>query len=96
MEVLIRPIVTEKMNKLGETLNRFGFIVDKRADKLQIKNAVEKMYDVHVEAVNTMRYGGRTKTRYTKTGVQRGKTASFKKAVITLAEGEVIDFYSNI
>jgi large subunit ribosomal protein L23 len=96
MEVLIRPIVTEKMNKLGETLNRFGFIVDKRADKLQIKNAVEKMYDVHVEAVNTMRYGGKTKMRYTKTGVQRGKTASFKKAVITLAEGEVIDFYSNI
>lgn len=96
MEVLIRPIVTEKMNKLGETLNRFGFIVDKRADKLQIKNAVEKMYDVHVEAVNTMRYGGKTKMRYTKTGIQRGKTASFKKAVITLAKGEVIDFYSNI
>ncbi|PLX08179.1 MAG: 50S ribosomal protein L23 [Marinilabiliales bacterium] len=96
MEVLIRPIITEKMTKLGETLNRYGFIVDKRADKLQIKNAVEKMYDVNVEAVNTMRYGGKTKTRYTKTGVQRGKTASFKKAIVTLVEGEIIDFYSNI
>jgi len=96
MEVLIRPIITEKMTKLGETLNRYCFIVDKRADKLQIKNAVEKMYDVNVEAVNTMRYGGKTKTRYTKTGVQRGKTASFKKAIVTLVEGEIIDFYSNI
>ncbi len=96
MEILIRPIITEKMTKLGETLNRYGFIVDKRANKLQIKNAVQKMYDVKVEAVNTMRYGGKTKTRYTKTGVQRGKTASFKKAIVTLAEGEIIDFYSSI
>ena len=96
MEVLIRPIVTEKMTKLGETLNRYGFIVDKRADKLQIKDAVKKMYDVNVEAVNTMRYGGKTKTRFTKAGVQKGKTASFKKAIVTLAEGEIIDFYSNI
>ncbi len=96
MEVLIRPIVTEKMTKLGETLNRYGFIVDKRADKLQIKTAVEKMYDTKVEAVNTMRYGGKTKTRFTKGGVQKGKTVAYKKAIITLAEGEIIDFYSNI
>jgi large subunit ribosomal protein L23 len=96
MEVLIRPIVTEKMTKLGETLNRYGFIVDKRADKLQIRSAIEKMYDVNVLAINTMRYGGKTKTRYTKTGVQRGKTAAFKKAIVTLIDGEVIDFYSNI
>lgn len=96
MEVLIRPIITEKMTKMGEDLNRYGFIVDKRADKLQIKSAIEKMYDVKVEAVNTMRYGGKTKTRYTKTGVQRGKTTSYKKAIVTLVEGEIIDFYSNI
>ncbi len=96
MEVLVRPIVTEKMTKLGETLNRYGFIVDKRADKPQIKDAVQKMYDVNVEAVNTMRYGGKTKTRFTKGGVQKGKTASYKKAIVTLAEGEIIDFYSNI
>ena len=84
------------MTKQGETLNRYGFIVDKRAEKLQIKNAVEKMYEVKVIAVNTMRYAGKSKTRYTKTGVQRGKTNAFKKAIITLAQGEVIDFYSNI
>jgi len=96
MEVLIRPIITEKMTKLGETLNRYGFIVDKRADKLQIKIAVEKMYEVSVDTVNTMRYAGRTKTRSTRAGVQKGKTAAFKKAIITLADGEVIDFYSNI
>ncbi|MDD2635424.1 MAG: 50S ribosomal protein L23 [Bacteroidales bacterium] len=96
MEVLMRPIITEKMTKLGETLNRYGFIVDKRADKLQIKRAIEKMYEVKVEAVNTLRYAGKTKSRFTKTGVQKGKTASFKKAIVTIAEGEVIDFYSNI
>ncbi len=96
MEVLVRPIITEKMTKLGETLNRYGFIVDKRADKLQIKVAIEKMYEVNVKAVNTMRYAGKTKSRFTKAGVQKGKTAAFKKAIVTIADGEVIDFYSNI
>jgi large subunit ribosomal protein L23 len=96
MDILIRPIVTEKMTKQGETLNRYGFIVDKRADKLQIRSAIEKMYAVNVESVNTMRYGGRTKVRFTKAGVQKGKTNAYKKAIITLAQGEVIDFYSNI
>ena len=96
MEVLFIPILTEKMTKLGEKLNRYGFIVDKRADKLQIKEAVEKMYDVKVDSVNTMRYSGKLKVRYTKSGVQRGRSNSYKKAVITLVEGNVIDFYSNI
>jgi large subunit ribosomal protein L23 len=96
MDILVRPIVTEKMTKQGETLNRYGFIVDKRADKLQIKSAIEKMYEVNVASINTMRYAGRTKTRFTKTGVQRGKTSAYKKAIVTLAQGEVIDFYSNI
>ena len=96
MEVLFRPILTEKMTKLGEKLNRYGFIVDKRADKLQIKEAVEKMYDVKVDSVNTMRYSGKLKVRYTKSGVQRGRSNSYKKAVITIVEGNVIDFYSNI
>ena len=96
MEVLFRPILTEKMTKLGEKLNRYGFIVDKRADKLQIKEAVEKMYDVKVDSVNTMRYSGKLKVRYTKSGVQRGRSNSYKKAVITLVEGNVIDFYSSI
>lgn len=96
MDILIRPIVTEKITKLSEKFNRYGFIVNKRADKLQIKSAVEKMYDVTVDSVNTMRYGGKTKSRYTKTGFQKGKTNSYKKAIVTLAQGEVIDFYSNI
>lgn len=96
MDILVRPIVTEKMTKQGESLNRYGFIVDKRADKLQIKSAIEKMYEVNVASINTMRYAGRTKTRFTKTGVQKGKTNAFKKAIVTLAQGEVIDFYSNI
>ena len=96
MSILLKPIVTEKMNALGEKLNRYGFVVAKDANKLQIKEAVEDMYGVTVEAVNTMRYGGKRKSRYTKTGIISGKTNAFKKAVITLAEGETIDFYSNI
>ncbi len=96
MDILIKPIVTEKMTKQGETLNRYGFIVDKRADKLQIKNAINKMYGVNVIAVNTMRYSGKVKYRYTKSGMSKGKTNAYKKAIVTLAQGEVIDFYSNI
>ena len=80
----------------SEKLNRFGFIVDRRASKDQIKAAVEALYEVNVAAVNTMVYGGKTKMRYTKSGVQKGKTSSFKKAIITLEEGQTIDFYSNI
>jgi large subunit ribosomal protein L23 len=96
MDILKKPIITEKMTSQGEKLNRFGFIVDKRANKIQIKKAVEEMYDVKVEAVNTLVYGGKVKSRYTKTGIIAGKSNSFKKAVVTLADGENIDFYSNI
>jgi large subunit ribosomal protein L23 len=96
MEILIKPVITEKMTLLGEKLNRYGFIVDKQANKLQIKKAVEEMYDVTVVGVNTIRYGGKAKSRFTKTGVINGKAGSFKKAIITLAEGDNIDFYSNI
>jgi large subunit ribosomal protein L23 len=96
MDILLKPIVTEKMNTLGEDLNRYGFLVHKDANKIQIKQAVEKMYGVSVESVNTMRYGGKMKSRYTQSGIITGKTKSYKKAIITLAEGETIDFYSNI
>jgi len=96
MEILIKPIVTEKMTGQGENLNRYGFVVNKKANKLQIKEAIEKTYDVSVEAVNTMKFAGKNKSRYTRSGVLSGKTKSYKKAIITLAEGEVIDFYSNI
>lgn len=96
MNILIKPIVTEKMSAQGEDMNRYGFIVLKRANKLQIKEAIEKTYGVSVESVNTMRYGGKKKSRFTRSGIVSGKRSSYKKAIITLAEGETIDFYSNI
>ena len=96
MDILLKPIVTEKMTMQGEDLNRYGFIVDNRANKLQIKEAVEEMYSVTVNAVNTMRYLGKKKSRFTKSGVIEGRVKSFKKAIVTLADGEKIDFYSNI
>lgn len=96
MSILLKPIVTEKMTSQGDKFNRYGFIVAKNANKIQIKKAVEELYGVTVDSVNTMRYGGKTKTRYTKSGVMTGKTTATKKAVVTLAQGNTIDFYSNI
>ena len=96
MDILLKPIVTEKMTMQAESLNSYGFIVDIRANKLQIKKAIEEMYGVTVDTVNTMRYLGKSKSRFTKSGVIEERSKSFKKAVITLAKGEKIDFYSNI
>ena len=96
MDIIIKPVITEKMTEMGESLNRYGFIVNRKANKLQIKKAIEELYGVDVVSVNTMTYRGKTKSRFTKTGIISGKTASFKKAIITVAEGETIDFYSNI
>ena len=96
MDILIKPIVTEKMTEQAERFNRYGFVVDRRASKPQIKKAVESLYNVTVATVNTMIYGGKTKSRYTKSGVITGKTSAFKKAIVTLEEGDAIDFYSNI
>lgn len=96
MDVLIRPVVTEKMERLTGRYNQYAFIVDRKANKLQIKKAVEDLYGVTVTSVNTMRYAGKTKTRYTRTGFIVGRTNHYKKAIITLKEGETIDFYSNI
>ena len=84
------------MTAISEKLNRYAFIVDKRANKLQIKKAVEDIYGVKVVAVNTMNYEGKSKSRYTKSGVITGKASDTKKAVVTLAEGETIDFFSSI
>lgn len=84
------------MTELGEKLNRYGFIVRKEANKVQIKQAVESLYGVEVESVNTMNNAGKLKSRYTKTGLISGRTRATKKAIITLAKGETIDFYSNI
>ena len=96
MDILLKPVVTEKMTDQGEKSNRFGFIVAKDANKIQIKKAVEELYGVTVETVNTMNYSGKKKSRNTRSGVTTGRTASYKKAIITLAEGDTIDFYSNI
>jgi large subunit ribosomal protein L23 len=97
MEILIKPLITEKMTAVTEKFPaRFGFVVDKRASKAQIKNAVEEMYGVDVKTINTMVYLGKRKSRFTKTGIQSGRKNSFKKAIITVAEGQTIDFYSNI
>ncbi|PID93725.1 MAG: 50S ribosomal protein L23 [Bacteroidetes bacterium] len=96
MAIIIKPMITEKMTNLSENLNQFGFIVDKSANKLQIKQAVEELYGVEVVAVNTMKYAGKAKSRFTKGGVISGRTNSYKKAIVTVAEGETIDFYSNI
>ena len=96
MEILIKPILTEKMTIQGDKLNRYGFIVDRRANKLQVKEAVEQMYNVIVVDVNTMNYRGKTKGRYTKAGMIVGRTNHYKKAIVTLKNGDKIDFYSNI
>lgn len=96
MSVLIKPIITEKMTADSELFNRYGFIVDPKANKLQIKEAIEKAYGVRVEKVRTMNYGPERKTRYTKTGIQQGKTNAIKKAIVDVAEGDAIDFYSNL
>jgi len=96
MGVILKPVITEKMTDKGEKLNQYGFIVDNSANKLQIKDEVEDLYGVQVLSVNTMNYSGKRKSRSTKSGVISGNTKAFKKAVVTIAEGESIDFFSNI
>ena len=96
MGIIFKPIVTEKMTEQGEKLNRYGFIVDRRANKLEIKAAVEQMYNVTVEDVNTVNYHGKKRSRYTKAGLLRGRMNHFKKAYVTLAGDDKIDFYANI
>ena len=96
MIIIKKPVITEKMTAISEKLNRYAFIVDVRANKLQIKKAVQDLYGVQVAAVNTMRYDGKLKSRYTKAGMIEGKRDAFKKAIVTLAKGETIDFFSNI
>jgi large subunit ribosomal protein L23 len=95
MSILKKPLVTEKVSSLNEK-GKYGFIVDANANKVEIKQAVEKQYGVNVQSVNTMNVMGKMKTRYTKTGILAGRKPNYKKAIVTLAEGEVIDFYSNV
>lgn len=96
MDVLVKPVITEKMTAAGEKFNRYGFIVNKKANKIDIKKAVENMYGVTVDKVRTINYVGKLKTRNTKAGAVTGRSNAHKKAIISLKEGETIDFYSNI
>ncbi len=96
MRILIKPIITEKITQESELYGRYGFVVNKKANKIQIKQAVEEAFGVAVVAVRTMNYPITRKTKYTKQGVVTGKTGGYKKAIVKLAEGDTIDFYSNI
>ena len=97
MGIIIKPIVTEKQTAITEKFpNRYGFRVSPDANKLEIKKAVEDMYSVTVVDVITINYFGKRNSRYTKSGIINGKQAAFKKAIVTLKEGETIDFFSNI
>ena len=95
-EILVRPLITEKSENLSEELVKYSFVVNKKANKLEIKQAVEKMYSVTVTDVNTMIMPGKSKVRNTKSGVQKGRKPDFKKAIVTLSEGEEIDFFGDI
>jgi large subunit ribosomal protein L23 len=97
MGIIIKPIVTEKQTKITEKFpNRVGFRVSPDANKLEIKTAIEELYGVTVVKINTMNYDGKRKSRYTKSGTVTGRESAFKKAIVTLKEGEQIDFFSNI
>ena len=96
MGTIIKPIITERLTEEAETQNRYGFVVDQKANKLEIKSAVEEIYGVSVRSVNTMNYLGKPKSRYSKSTIMKGRTANYKKAIVTLADGEEIDFYSNV
>lgn len=94
--VLVKPLITEKTSKLSENYNKYTFVVDPRANKIQIKKAIEEMYNVDVSKVNTITMPRKAKSRFTKSGVLSGKTKKVKKAIVTLAEGEEIDFYADV
>jgi large subunit ribosomal protein L23 len=94
--ILVKPIISEKAEGLSEKLNQYSFVVDKTANKIEIKKAVAEMYNVSVKAVNTLTMPGKYKSRSTKSGIQKGRQSSYKKAIITLAEGDEIDFFSEI
>ena len=96
MNILIKPVITEKMTTQAENLNRYGFVVNRSVNKIEIKKAVEETYGVTVNSVRTMVCIGKKRTRGTKSGFISGKTKTFKKAIVSLVEGDTIDFYSNI
>ena len=94
--ILVKPIITEKTSALSDDLSQYTFIVNKLANKVEIRKAVEEMYQVNVVSVNTAVMPGKFKVRNTRSGIQKGRQPSYKKAIVTLAEGEEIDFYGDI
>ena len=95
-DVLIRPVLSEKVNKLTEKFNRYTFIVDRKANKLEIKKAVEEFYGIQVEEVNTLVMPSKAKSRNTKAGIVSGRKPAKKKAIVSVAKGETIDLYGNV
>tara|TARA_B100000963_G_scaffold143275_1_gene124812 strand:+ start:106537 stop:106830 length:294 start_codon:yes stop_codon:yes gene_type:complete len=95
MDLFFKPIISEKTSQQSEMSSRYTFMVDKSFNKIQIKSAIESYYGVSVERVRTMNYGPERKVKYTKTGMQKSKSNSFKKAIVKLVEGDSIDFYEN-
>ena len=96
MNILIKPIITEKATADAEVNNRYSFVVNPKANKIEIKKAVEAAYEVSVTAVRTMNVRPDRRTRHTRSGIQTGKTNAYKKAIVQVAEGDTIDFYANI
>ena len=95
-QILVKPLITEKADLLTEDLNKYVFVVNKNANKVEVRSAVEEMYNVKVASVNTMIMPGKTKNRNTRSGVLRGTVSGFKKAVVTLKDGEEIDFFGDL
>lgn len=94
--ILIKPLITEKTDRLNDKLNQVTFVVDRKANKIEIRKAVEERYNVDVESVNTGIMPGKLRQKFTRSGLQRGRISSFKKAIVTLAVGEEIDLYGEL
>ena len=94
--IIVKPLITEKSENLSENLVQYSFVVNKKANKIEIRSAIEKMYGVTVESVNTLVMPGKSKIRNTRSGIQKGRKPSFKKAIVRLSEGEEIDIFGDI
>lgn len=94
--ILIRPLITEKMNELSEGQAKYGFVVDINANKVEIANAIKNKFDVEVKSINTIKMKGKSKTQFTRKGRFEGKTPAYKKAIVTLKEGQTIDLFGEV
>lgn len=95
-KVLIRPLVSEKMNDITEAQQKYGFVVDVKANKIEIAKAIKEKFDVDAVSVNTIKYKGKTKTQFTRKGRFSGKTSQFKKAIVTLKKDQTIDLFGEV